>query len=226
MKRYFLAILFCLLLCFSVYADVDTIEGTALSSIDTIEGSTGYDTIEGSSAGGAAQSCSASSYHSYTNSDENDYIYVGYNNTYYYSGQAVYQGGAASLCRAIFTCYNYTGDIDNANYTFVAQVWSMTGDNLNAQIGGNSDTVTGDTITAACDGDGLVTFSWSADYPTMANGYAIVVIRTDTTDEGNYWKLAQDSSGGPATEYAAMWDNGGTRQSAQIDIEYDLYKLE
>jgi len=59
MKKYLLILLLCFWASFA-FADVDTIEGTATSSIDTIEGSTGYDTAEGSgvAAGASGQSFS------------------------------------------------------------------------------------------------------------------------------------------------------------------------
>ena len=46
MKKYLVILLICFY-PFLAFCDVDTIEGTATSTIDTIEGSIGYDTVEG-----------------------------------------------------------------------------------------------------------------------------------------------------------------------------------
>lgn len=187
MKKYALVFLLCLLFPLSVLGDVDTVEGTATSSVDTIEGSTGYDTIDGSglAAGGASCETAADA----CIGDDSGSDQVGH-----WDGQQTYAApitsdGAATLCKVTINLFK-TGSPTAAHKV---EIWTDDGvaapnNRPLALVSGQSydldpSTVTPTDVAGANSNPHAVTIDWTIG--AAGTKYWLLVYKTTSGDSAS-----------------------------------------
>jgi hypothetical protein len=135
-------------------------------------------------------------------------IGTSFSTTVHRAGTVWTNGAAATnLCKASFEMTLDAGNITTKN--FRVRVYSMTGNNLNAQIG-QSDAVLGTNSWA----NTLVDFPFSTHVSLSANTrYAIVVETDEGPDSSNSAKVGYQNTGTIATAYVAYFNSSGVQQS-------------
>ena len=131
----------------------------------------------------------------------------------YYKGQALYRPAASiSVCKIAARLVNL-GNISGK--TYYAEIWTLSGSNLNAKVGTTSNGVSGSTLT----GD-WVEFSWASEVSlSSSTDYAIVIYTPVAYDESNcaIWYASLSGSFQGANNH---WQSNGTYVSGS---SYDLY---
>jgi hypothetical protein len=175
MRKHILLTIFFALLCIGAgrmwdYGDLDLYGEGSLKFVDQIESK-------------ASVTCSSLTASAINDDDES----IGYGDDDYYRGWIFLDAAAAhNICRMDINLTWKAGDI--SGYTYYAQVWSLTGDDLNAQQGSDSAGVTGNNGWS----DTSVTFTWGTSITLAQNtSYAIVFTRKGWNNS-NYAAIMQD----------------------------------
>jgi hypothetical protein len=162
-------------------ASCKTVDGLAIASVKTVTG------VDNTSGGGSCPADGSPSIGNSTLSNDDEQIVTQTTDRYYY-GQGRYSDASTrDICKVAFYIGAHNGTVTSKH--FVAKIWTMTGDNLNAVItNGTSDQTTGGA-------DGWYYFLWSGSKPTMTGGstYAITMECVEGVDGTNNVVAWQDT---------------------------------
>jgi len=204
MKRLFL-ILVCLFWASFVFADVDTIEGTATSDTDTYEGSTNIDTFEGNTIASSG-SCSGTYGHTTEESTINSSLST------FLVAHRVALGCAGTVSSiSVFTAYCNTSDREMEFAIYSDNGSGTDPDTLLGNYGVFYDTV---SVPAAWVTDSSISEAVSGDYIWVATSYENDINRLYyTTGTTPYRKYVGTAFSWPST-WPTSSDIEGTRDTS------------